>query len=73
MSVSAILEHMAALSEDDLGLLFFSIDAGMWDEWDTSLAKGLEMFGETEMKIAVKSAVYAAKAVESNKENSNDN
>ena len=71
--VSDILEDMAALSEDDLGLLFWSIDQGMWDEWDTSLEGGLAMFGETEMKIAVKSAVYAAKAVENNKENSNDN
>jgi hypothetical protein len=63
--VSDILTDMAALGEDDLGLLFWSLDQGMHDEWDCTLANGLEMFGETEMKIVVKSAVYAAKAVES--------
>jgi hypothetical protein len=64
MKVSEILEAMAALSEDDLGLLFHSLSMGVWDEWDCDLPTALKNFGETEMMVAVKSAVYAAKAVE---------
>ena len=63
-SVSAVLEDIMALSDDDLGLLFWSISEGMWEEWDCSLAQGIEMFGEVEMRVAIKSAVYAAKAIE---------
>lgn len=63
-AVSAILEDMQALSDDELGLLFWSLSEGMWDEWDCSLSQGLEMFGEVEMRIAVKSAAYAARAIE---------
>jgi hypothetical protein len=63
-AVSAILEDLLALTDDDLGLFFWSISEGMWDEWDTSLVGGLEIFGEAEMRVAIRSAVFAAKAVE---------
>src|SRR6478672_8071094 len=56
-AVSAILEDLLALTDDDLGLFFWSISEGMWDEWDCSLIAGLEMFGEVEMRVAIKSAV----------------
>lgn len=70
---SEILEDMAALSHDDLGLLFHSLSMGMWDEWDCDLPTGLKMFGEQEMQIAIKSAVYAAKAVEDQPKEQDDN
>lgn len=70
-AVSAILEDLVALTDDDLGLFFWSISEGMWDEWDCSLAQGIEIFGEVEMRVAIKSAVYAAKAIE-NDQNANE-
>lgn len=63
-AVSAILEDLEKLSDDDLGLFFWSISEGMWDEWDCSLTQGLEIFGEAEMRVAIRSAIYAAKAIE---------
>jgi hypothetical protein len=63
-AVSAILEDLEKLSDDDLGLFFWALSEGCWDEWDTGLVGCLEIMGEKEMRVAIHSAVYAAKAVE---------
>lgn len=64
MKVSEILKALSELSDDDIGLFFHSLSMGVRDEWDCDLPTALKQFGEVEMKIAIKAAVYAAEAVE---------
>lgn len=69
-AVSAILEDIQALSDDETDFLLSALDHGMWDEWDISLVGGLSTgFGPAEFRIAAKSAAIFAKYIEEHKEN----
>lgn len=65
MTVSHLLETISQLSGQELEFLFDCMDEGMWDEWDTSLSNGLTMFGNQELKIALRTAAIRAKYIES--------
>lgn len=61
-AVSAILEDIQALSDEEIDFLFAMLNAGMWDEWDTSFVGGIEIgLGAPEIRIAVRAAAISAK------------
>jgi hypothetical protein len=53
---------MSKLTGDEMDYMFGLLDAGMWDEWDTGLVKGLDMgFGGMELVITARTAHGLAK------------
>jgi hypothetical protein len=66
-AVSAILEDIQALSDEEIDFLFAMLNSGMWDEWDCSLVGGIEIgLGAPEIRVAVRAAAIAAKYHEDN-------
>jgi hypothetical protein len=63
-AVSAVLEDIQALDDDEIDLLFGVMDAAMHDEWDCSLHNGIEMFGVAEMRVMFRTAAIMANAAE---------
>jgi len=59
-----VIDVLEKFAEDDnlADEVLRYLNAGMWEEWDTSLPEGLKMgFGGDELRIAARSAVSLAK------------
>jgi hypothetical protein len=71
-AVSAILEDIQALSDEEMALLSLSLSEAMWDEWDCGLDTALENFGAGEWRVAVRTAAIVAKNAEKHQSNTNE-
>jgi hypothetical protein len=62
--VASILASITALGKDEFDLLFGTLDAAMWDEWDCALHTGIEMFGVDELRVVTRTATIMAQYAE---------